>query len=148
MRTTSVKPKDIDKKWYVVDAKDQIVGRLATDIARVLRGKHKPSFVPHLDCGDNVVVVNADKIKFTGNKLRDKNYYRHTEFIGGIKATPAGEMLAKHPERVIEHAVWGMLPHNKLGRKVIKNLKVYAGEEHPHQAQNPEPMIARTGERK
>jgi len=140
MKTASVKPSDITKKWLVVDASGQTVGRLSTEIARVLRGKHKPNFVPHLDCGDNVVVINAEQIKFSGNKLTNKVYYWHTGYIGGIKAARAEEVLAKNPDRIIRGAVWGMLPKNKLGRKVIKNLKVYAGSEHPHSAQNPEPI--------
>ncbi len=140
MKTASVTPSDIKKKWLLVDASGQTVGRLSTEIARVLRGKHKPSFVRHLDCGDNVVVINAEQVKFSGNKLLDKVYYWHTGFIGGIKAARAEEVLAKHPDRIIRTAVKGMLPKNKLGRKVIKNLKIYAGSDHPHSAQNPEPI--------
>ena len=144
MKTTSVKVADIDKKWLVVDAANQSVGRVATEVARLLRGKHKPSFVPHLDCGDNVIVINASKVKFTGRKLEDKVYYRHTNYIGGLKASPAAEMMENHPDRVISIAVKGMLPHNKLGRKVLKNLKVFAGDKHNHDAQKPVPAPTRT----
>ena len=144
MKTHSVKPNEIEKKWLLVDAAGQTVGRLATEISRVLRGKHKPGFVPYLDCGDNVIVVNAEKVKFTGNKLANKMYWRHTGYIGGIKATTAQEMLDTHPERVLQKAVKGMLPHNKMGAKQLGNLKIYVGENHPHSAQNPQPLPART----
>ena len=144
MKTHSVKPSEIDKKWVVVDAASQPVGRLASEISRVLRGKNKPSFVPYLDCGDNVIVVNAEKVKLTGKKLTDKFYYHHSGYIGGIKARTAQEVLDAHPERILMSAVKGMLPHNKLGRKLLGNLRVYAGETHPHTAQNPEPMKPRT----
>jgi large subunit ribosomal protein L13 len=117
---------------------------MASQIAHVLRGKHKPSFVPYLDCGDQVIVVNAEKVRVTKNKLKDKSYYHHSGYQGGIKEARAEEILAKHPERLIETAVKGMLPHNKLGSKVYTNLYVYKGSEHPHQAQKPEPMIERT----
>ncbi len=143
MKTQSVKPADIEKKWVVVDAADQSLGRVATEIARILRGKHKPSFVPHLDCGDQVVVLNAKSVKLTGRKWDQKVYYRHTNFIGGIKATRASDMLETYPERIIENAVKGMLPRNKLGRRVLKNMKVYAGAEHPHEAQKPVPAPSR-----
>lgn len=144
MKTHSVKPSEIEKKWLIVDAKDQTVGRLASQIAHVLRGKHKANFVPHLDCGDNVIVVNAEKVRFTGQKLDKKMYWRHTGYIGGIKARTAQEMLDSHPDRVLHLAVKGMLPHTKLGRKQLGNLKVYVGEAHPHSAQNPQPLSART----
>lgn len=137
MKTYSVKPADIKKSWVIIDAEDKSLGRVASEIARILRGKHKATYVPHLDCGDNVVVLNASKVKLTGNKISQKVYYRHSNFIGGIKATSASDLLAAYPERVIESAVKGMLPHNKLGRRVIKNMKVYAGSEHPHEAQKP-----------
>lgn len=137
MKTYSVKPADIKKSWVVIDAENKPLGRLASEISRILRGKHKATFVPHLDCGDNVVVLNAKKVKLTGRKMEQKVYYRHTNFIGGIKATSASELLDTYPERIIENAVKGMLPHNKLGRRVIKNMKVYAGSEHPHEAQKP-----------
>lgn len=135
MTTYSLKGGDIEKGWRVIDAEGQTLGRLATEVAGLLRGKHKPSYTPHMDMGDSVVVVNATKIRVTGNKLADKTYYRHTGYMGGLKERQLEEMLAKHPERVIELAVRGMLPKNKLGRKQLKHLKVYAGPEHPHQAQ-------------
>lgn len=135
MKTVSIKPSDIEKKWVLVDAEGQTLGRLASEISRVLRGKHKPSFVPHLDCGDNVIVVNAEKVKFTGDKLQKKVYYHHTGYVGGIRSIKAEDLLAKKPEKILTLAVRGMLPKNKLGRKVLKNLKVYAGAEHPHTAQ-------------
>lgn len=135
MTTFSLKGDEIDEGWTVIDADGQTLGRLATEIAGLLRGKHKPSFSPHLDMGDSVVVVNASKIRVSGNKLADKTYYRHTGYMGGLKERQLAEMLEKHPERVIELAVRGMLPKNKLGRKQLKHLKVYAGPEHPHEAQ-------------
>jgi len=144
MRTCSIKPADIQKKWVTVDATGKSLGRLASEIARVLRGKHKPTFVPHLDCGDNVVVTNASKVNLTGRKWEDKNYYHHTGYIGGIKEISAQDLLQKHPERLVQFAVKGMLPKTKLGRKVYKNLKVYAGTEHNHKAQKPEAMAPRT----
>lgn len=144
MKTTSIKPASIQKKWVVVDAADQTLGRLATEIARNLRGKHRATFTPHLDTGDHVVVVNAEKIKLTGSKWSDKSYYWHSGYIGGIKSATASEIRAKKPERLIEIAVKGMLPKNKLGRKIFKNLKVYAGAEHPHEAQKPDMMKPRT----
>ncbi|MEY4630209.1 MAG: hypothetical protein RIQ81_329 [Pseudomonadota bacterium] len=147
MKTYSVKPTDVKKQWVVVDAAHQTVGRLATEVARVLRGKHKPTFVPHLDTGDCVVVINADKVKFTGNKMKDKFYHHHTGYIGGIKSISAENLLAKHPERVLEHAIKGMLPKGPLGRKIGLNLKVYAGSEHPHAAQKPVAMKSRLGAR-
>ncbi len=150
MKTYSVKPTDVKKQWVVVDAADQTVGRLATEVARVLRGKHKPTFVPHLDTGDCVVVINADKVKFTGNKMKDKYYNHHTGYIGGIKSISAENLLAKHPERILEHAIRGMLPKGPLGRKIGLNLKVYAGSEHPHAAQKPvamQPRLQKSGAR-
>ena len=143
MKTYSVKPSDIKKQWVIFDAEGQTLGRFASEIARVLRGKNKASYVPHLDCGDNVVVVNAAKIKLTGLKLQDKIYYHHSAYVGGIKAIKAQDLLAAHPERLVEFAVRGMLPHNSLGRNVGKNLKVYAGTEHPHLAQKPVPAQPR-----
>jgi large subunit ribosomal protein L13 len=130
-------PNTPQNDWLVVDAAGQTVGRLATRLASMLRGKHKPDFTPHQLGGDFVIVVNADKVVFTGNKLDDKVYTRYSGYQGGLKKTPAREMLAKHPERVLERAVWGMLPKNRLGRKMIRRLKVYAGDTHPHQAQQP-----------
>jgi large subunit ribosomal protein L13 len=132
---------EIEKKWYVVDATDKILGRLASEIAQVLRGKHKPTFTPHMDNGDYVVVINADKIRVTGNnKEVEKEYFSHSGYLGNEKVITYKELLNKHPEEVIKRAVKGMLPSNKLGRKIFKKLKVYKGSEHPHQAQNPEPL--------
>jgi large subunit ribosomal protein L13 len=136
-------PKEPQSGWVLVDATGQTVGRLATQIATVLRGKHKPDFTPNQPGGDFVVVVNAEKVVFTGDKLEQKVYTRYTGYQGGLKTTTAGEMLAKHPERVLEKAVWGMLPKNRLGRKLIRRLKVYAGEAHPHAAQRPVQMELR-----
>jgi len=138
MKTQFAKKGDIDRKWYVVDAKDVVLGKLATKVATYLRGKNKPVFTPNVDTGDFIIVINADKIKLTGNKVSDKVYYHHSGYIGGIKAQTAKELLEKKPERIIEKAVWGMLPKNRLGRAMIKKLKVYRGAEHPHQAQTPE----------
>jgi len=138
MKTQFAKKSDIDRKWYVVDAKDAVLGKLATKVAVYLRGKNKPVFTPNADTGDFIIVINAEKIKLTGNKVTDKVYYHHSGYIGGIKAQTAKELLEKKPEQIIEKAVWGMLPKNKLGRMMIKKLKVYRGNEHPHQAQTPE----------
>jgi large subunit ribosomal protein L13 len=135
MKTYSVKAGEIDKAWHVLDATDQTLGRLATQIATLLTGKHKPSYSPHLDMGDFVVVVNAGRIRVTGKKLDDKIYYRHTGYMGGLKERRLKEMLDRDPRRVIELAVRGMLPKNRLGRAQLKHLKVYAGPEHPHEAQ-------------
>jgi len=139
-KTYVPKEGEISHDWYLVDANDQNLGRLASKIASILLGKHKPNFTPGVDTGDYVVVVNCEHIRVTGNKMTDKIYYRHTLYPGGLKATSLRDMLAKNPDRVIRKAVWGMLPHNKYGRKVIKKLKVYAGPDHPHEAQNPIPM--------
>lgn len=128
---------DKQRKWCLVDAEGQTLGRLATKVAALIKGKHKPVYSPHTDCGDFVVVVNADKIKLTGNKLAQKIYYRHSSYIGGLKAEPAEHLLQRKPERLIEYAVQGMLPKGKLGRALNRKLKVYAGSEHPHQAQQP-----------
>lgn len=136
-KTYMAKPEEIKREWFVVDAAGKTLGRLASEIAKILRGKHKPYYTPHLDCGDYVVVINAEKVKVTGKKLTDKIYYRHSGYMGGLKEIPLGKMLAEHPERVIELAVKRMLPQNRLGRKMLKKLKVYAGENHPHQAQKP-----------
>jgi large subunit ribosomal protein L13 len=138
MRTYFIKESEIKKKWYVVDADGKVLGRLTSNIASILRGKHKPTFTPHADMGDNVIVVNAEKVRLTGKKATNKVYYRHTGYSGGIKATSFSDMIKNKPERVIEIAVKGMLPHNRLGRAIIKHLKVYKGPEHPHQAQQPE----------
>jgi len=138
MKTQFAKKSDIDRKWYVVDAKDVVLGKLAVKVAVHLRGKNKPVFTPNSDTGDFIIVINAEKIKLTGNKVNDKMYYHHSGYIGGIKAKSAKELLENKPETIIEKAVWGMLPKNRLGRAMIKKLKVYRGAEHPHQAQAPE----------
>jgi large subunit ribosomal protein L13 len=139
--TQSAKPAEVERHWYVVDATDQVLGRLATRLATVLRGKHKPSYTPHVDTGDFVVVVNAEKVRLTGRKAEQKVYHRHTGYPGGIKSTTAAKRLAgPHPERVLADAVRGMLPKNALGRKMGSKLKVYAGPEHPHAAQQPEAL--------
>ena len=137
MKTFMASPATIDRKWYVVDATDMTLGRLASEIANVLRGKKKPIYTPHMDTGDYVIVVNAEKIKVTGKKLDQKIYYHHSDYVGGMKETTLKEMLAKHPERVIEFAVKGMLPKGPLGRAMIKKLHVYAGPDHEQQAQKP-----------
>jgi len=138
--TRFIKPEDANRKWYVIDAKDLVLGRLATKVASVIRGKHKPVFTPNMDTGDFVIVVNADKVKMTGKRELQKTYFSHSGYPGGVRIRTFSEMMTKHPERVIEYAVKGMLPKNRLGRKLIKKLKVYAGEEHPHAAQNPETL--------
>jgi len=135
--TSSAKTSDIEKKWILVDANGALLGRMASKIAKIIRGKHKTNFTPHMDCGDNVVVINADKIKLSGNKLDQKEYVRHTGYPGGQRVTIAKDLLAKHPTRLIEKAVKGMLPKNKLGRSINKNLYVYAGENHDQAAQKP-----------
>ncbi len=140
-KTFNLKREEIKRKWYVVDATDKILGRLATEITKKLRGKDKPTFTPHVDCGDFIVVINAEKIKVKGgNKLEDKKYYRHSGYVGNLKVTNLEEMLEKNPEFVIKNAVRGMIPHNTLGRIVLRKLKVYSGPEHPHKAQNPEKL--------
>ncbi len=138
MKTFMASPATIERKWYVVDAEGMTLGRLAAEVAKVLRGKNKAIFTPHIDTGDYVIVVNAEKIKVTGKKLSQKIYYNHSDYVGGMKETILKEMLAKHPERVIEHAVKGMLPKGPLGREMYKKLFVYAGPEHKHAAQKPE----------
>ena len=140
MKTYVTKPADVERAWFVVDAEGQTLGRLATSVATVLRGKHKPTYSPSVDCGDFVIVVNADKVAVTGKRLEQKRYYRHSLYIGGLKEISLRDQLQQHPERVIESAVRGMLPKNALGRKMFKKLKVYVGGEHPHQAQLPQPM--------
>lgn len=137
MKTVSVRTEDVRRDWLVIDAENQTLGRLATAVASRLRGKHKPEFTPHVDTGDYIIVVNADKIRVTGNKEDGKKYYRHSGFPGGIKETTLGKMRESHPERIIEKAVKGMLPKNPLGRAMYRKLKVYAGAEHPHAAQQP-----------
>jgi large subunit ribosomal protein L13 len=138
MKTYLAPVNEIEKKWYVVDAKDKILGRLATEIAFRLRGKHKPTFSPFIDNGDFIIVTNADQVQLTGKKWDDKKYYRHTGYMGGIKETSARELLEKHPTDLVTRAVRGMLPKNKIGRAQLKKLKVYAGADHPHKAQQPE----------
>ena len=140
MRTYNTTQEEIEREWYVVDAEGQTLGRLASRIATILRGKHKPIFTPWLDCGDFVIVVNADKIKVTGNRLDSKVYYRHSGYVGGLKSITLRDQLASHPDRVLGAAVKRMLPHNRLGRKMFKKLKLYARSEHPHAAQKPKKL--------
>lgn len=139
MRTYSAKPSEIEKKWWIVDAEGMILGRLATVLANYLRGKHKPTFTPHMDCGDNIVVINAEKVKLTGNKRTDKTFYWHTGYPGGIKSRTMDKILdGKHPERVLEKAVQRMISRGPLAREQMRNLRIYSGAEHPHEAQQPE----------
>ena len=140
MKTYYAKPNEVEREWVLIDAENQVLGRVAAKAAQILKGKHKPQYTPHVDTGDFVVVINADKIRVTGNKAEDKRYYRHSGFPGGLKSESFEEAMAKHPERVIEHAVKGMLPKSSLGRKQGTKLKVYAGPEHPHAAQKPEKL--------
>ncbi len=140
MKTVSAKPEEVRRDWYVVDATDKTLGRLATELARRLRGKHKPEFTPHVDTGDHIVVVNAARIRVTGNKMRDKMYYRHTGYIGNLKSTNLAGLMEKNPEQVLELAVKGMLPKNRLGRAMFKKLRVFAGPEHSHEAQQPQAL--------
>jgi large subunit ribosomal protein L13 len=137
-KTKSANAQSVDKKWVLVDAEGQVLGRVATQIATLLRGKHKPYYTPHVDCGDNVVVINADKIRLTGNKMQQKNYIRHTTYPGGQRVVNASDMFKNNPDRMVEKAVKGMLPKNRLGRALYRNLRVYAGAEHQHEAQQPE----------
>ena len=139
-KTVSANKETVVKEWYVVDAKDVVLGRLATVVAMVLRGKHKPSFTPHVDCGDNVIVINADKIKLTGNKMSDKQYVRHTGYPGGQRTQTPEDLLSKKPEAVVEKAIRGMLPKNRLGSAIFRNLFVYAADNHPHEAQQPKEL--------
>ncbi|RMF09959.1 MAG: 50S ribosomal protein L13 [Alphaproteobacteria bacterium] len=139
MKTYSAKASEIEKKWLIIDAEGVVLGRLAALAATYLRGKHKPTYTPHMDCGDNVIIINADKVKLTGKKLNDKVYYWHTGHPGGIKSRTAGQILSgQHPERVVEKAIERMIPRGPLGRQQMRNLRVYAGSEHPHDAQKPE----------
>jgi len=140
MRTWTVRPGDIERKWYIIDASDAVLGRLATKVATVLRGKHRPQYTPHADCGDHVIVINAEKVRVTGNKETQKMYYRHSQYPGGLKSIRLDKQREKHPERIIELAVKGMMPKNPLGRSMLKKMKVYAGSDHPHAAQKPEPL--------
>ena len=140
MRTFSPKAADIQRQWHVIDASDVVLGRLASQTARLLRGKHKPIYAPHIDTGDFVIIVNASKVALSGNKLQDKMAYRHTGYPGGLRSVSYGELMAKNPERAVEKAVKGMLPKNALGRQMLRKLKVYSGPEHPHKAQQPVPF--------
>ena len=140
MKTKTLKISEIEKNWWVVDAESQVLGRLASKVAQILRGKHKVNFVPHMDNGDCVVVVNAEKVMVTGNKEEYKSYFRHTGYVGGVKMTSLAHLRRTYPERIIEKAVKGMLPHNKLGRRMLGHLKVYAGPDHPHDAQDPKKL--------
>ncbi|MFA7473165.1 MAG: 50S ribosomal protein L13 [Spirosomataceae bacterium] len=139
-KTISANKGTVTKEWVVVDAEDAVLGRLASNVARIIRGKHKTNYTPHVDCGDNVIIINADKVRLTGKKLTDKVYVRHTGYPGGQRFQTPKEVLSKYPERVLERAVRGMLPKNRLGRKLFHNLYVYAGSEHPHQAQQPKEL--------
>lgn len=141
MRTYTPKPGDIQRQWHVIDAEDVVLGHLAVQTANLLRGKHKPIFAPHVDTGDYVVIVNAEKVALTGDKRTKKLSYRHSGFPGGLTATPIGELLDKDARKVVEQAVWGMLPKNRLGRQIIKKLKVYSGPTHPHAAQQATPFV-------
>lgn len=141
MQSYVPKPDEIRREWVVMDASDKVLGRFATEVARLLRGKHKPEFTPYLDTGDFVVVVNADRVRVTGNKLEDKKYYRHSGRPGSLRVETAKERMEKYPERVIQAAVWGMLPKNRLGRKLLSKLKVYSGPDHPHEAQQPKNYV-------
>ena len=140
MRTFTQKQEEIERDWYVVDAEGETLGRLASRIAPILKGKHKPIYTPHLDCGDFVIIVNAEKVRVTGRKLDQKLYYRHSGYPGGLKSISLRDQLNRYPERVLQAAIRGMLPKNKLGRRMIKKLKVYAGDAHPHEAQQPKPL--------
>ncbi len=147
--TKPATPATVEKQWLLIDAEGLVVGRLASIVANILRGKHKPSFTPHVDCGDNVIIINADKVKFTGNKLTDKVYYKHTGYAGGIKeTTPAKILEGRFPERVLEKAVERMIPRGPLGRQQMRNLRIFAGTEHPHVAQNPEVLDIASRNRK
>lgn len=149
MKTFSAKPSDIDRRWYIVDAEGKVLGRLASEVAKILRGKHKPTFTPHIDTGDFVIVINAEKVKVTGNKATQKTYFHHTGYMGHDRHTPFATMLAKHPERIIEKAVFGMLPKNALAKQVVRRkLRVYAGTDHPHTAQQPTTLHLPLGEAK
>jgi len=149
MKTFSATPSDIEQRWFIVDAEGMVLGRLASEVAKVIRGKHKPIFTPHMDTGDNVIVINASKVRVTGRKAEQKRYFVHTGYMGHERHIPFATMLAKHPERVIEHAVHGMLPKTALGRQVLRGkLRVYAGAEHPHAAQQPTPLPIKKSETK
>jgi len=143
LRTYLAKPDQRERKWYVVDAKGQNLGRLASVVAGILRGKHRPDYTPNVDCGDHVIVVNADQVVLTGKKMQQKKYYSHSQYPGGLKVTSCADLINKKPEFVVKKAIYGMIPHNRLGRAQIKKLKVYRGPEHPHAAQKPEPLEIR-----
>jgi len=140
VKTYMAKTGQVEQKWFVIDADGLVLGRLASRVASIVRGKTKPIFTPHVDTGDNVIILNADKVRLTGHKLDAKKYYRHSGYPGGITEITARKLLEKKPEEVLRHAIWGMLPHNKLGRKLLKKVKIYTGVEHPHAAQKPEPL--------
>lgn len=140
MKTFSAKPQEVRREWFVVDATDKVLGRLASEVAHRLRGKHKPEFTPHVDTGDHIVVINAEKVHVTGNKAEAKTYWHHSGYPGGIKSASFKELVSDHPERIIQTAVKGMLPKNALGRQMIKKLHIYSGSEHKHQAQQPQPL--------
>ena len=144
MKTFSAKPQDVRRDWYLVDATDKTLGRLSSEIAIRLRGKHKPEYTPHVDTGDYIVVVNAEKIRVTGKKMQDKMYHRYTGYIGNLKSMPMEKLMSEAPERALQHAVKGMLPRNRLGRKMLSKLRVFAGPEHDHQAQQPIPLDIKT----
>ncbi|MEO7804571.1 MAG: 50S ribosomal protein L13 [Actinomycetota bacterium] len=145
MKTHSTKASEIKREWFIVDADDKILGRLAAEVAHILRGKHKPMFTPHLDTGDHVVVVNAAKVRLSGNKAENKVYYRHSGYPGGIRELKYSKLIETRPEQVVEQAIKGMLPHNRLGRSLSSKLKVYAGSDHPHAAQQPKPLELKNG---
>lgn len=145
MKTYSTKASEIQRDWWIVDGDEVVLGRLAADVARILRGKHKPIFAPHLDTGDHVIVINANKVRLTGNKLNSKIWYRHSQYPGGLKEIPYSRLMVDRPELAVEKAIKGMLPRNRLGRAMSKKLKVYAGAEHPHEAQRPQPLSAGRG---
>lgn len=138
MKTHIANPADVHRKWLLIDAEGQTLGRLAAKVATLLKGKHKPIYAPHMDVGDNVIIINANKIHVTGKKAQTKRYYRHTGYPGGLRSDAFSDLIVSYPERILEKAIWGMLPHNRLGRKMFKKLKVYANENHPHDAQKPE----------
>jgi len=144
MKTFSAKPEEVRRDWYLVDATGKTLGRLSTEIARRLRGKHKPEYTPHVDTGDYIVVVNAEKIRVTGNKLKDKMYYRYTGYVGNLKSMPLEKLMEQHPERALQYAVKGMMPRNSLGRKMLSKLRVFSGPEHNHEAQQPIPLEINT----
>ncbi len=141
-KTYSAKKGDITRQWHIIDAEDFVLGRMASKVAHILKGKHKPIYTPSIDTGDHVVIINAEKVKLTGRKLEKKVYWRHSGYIGGIKSKTAADIMEKHPEKIIRHAIAGMLPKNTIGRKMIKKLRIYVGPDHPHKAQQPQPLGA------